>query len=218
MSAGVIKMVMAMRHGCAAAHPARGRADLACGLVGGRGGAADGGRRVGSGAGAPASCGASPRSACRGTNAHVDPGGRRPRMRCRVRWWCLVRGRCRVRRWCRGWCRRGVRRVCGRRRGGWRACGGGCGSGGCGLGPCWRRGRCWSTVRWCGRDRGGAGLPGLEAAGRRVAAAHAVVGRVRRVRRPGSVFVFPGQGAQWVGMGRESVGLVSGVRRAVGGV
>ncbi|WP_375765195.1 SDR family NAD(P)-dependent oxidoreductase [Archangium gephyra] len=46
-------------------------------------------------------------------------------------------------------------------------------------------------------------LKGLEAVAERKTAPGVVQGRARADRSPRSVFIFPGQGSQWVGMGRE---------------
>ena len=82
----------------------------------------------------------------------------------------------------------------------------------------WRRpGRCSSTGRWSpapDRDELAAGLAALAAgepaAGVVTGAAPAGAGRV--------VFVFPGQGGQWAGMGRELAAASPGVRGPAGRV
>ena len=71
-----------------------------------------------------------------------------------------------------------------------------------------------------GRRRGSrtSWWPGLAAVAAGEPVAGVVTGSVPAGGAGRVVFVFPGQGAQWAGMGRESGGVVSGVRGAVGGV
>ena len=210
--AGVIKMVQAMRHGVL---PATLHVDVPSPHVDWSAGAVsvvDRGAGL-AGRGRPRRAGVSS-FGISGTNAHVileqAPAVPRPVSRRAVGQRRIGVGGCR---WCRGWSRVNRWRRWRRRRAG------------CWL--VWRPTRGWMSVMWgcrwrgrsvfehravvVGADRDGlmAGLAGL-AAGE--PGAGVVMGRARSVGK--TVLVFPGQGSQWMGMGRRVVGCLTGVRRA----
>ena len=216
--AGVIKMVLALRHELLPPHAARGRAVAARGLVGGSGAAADragalaraaGGRagpgcpRSGSAAPTPTSSWKKPRPVT--ARSRRGQSGRRR---------CSAAGVGR-RGWCRGGPRQGVRRR----------------PGGCGVR--WRRARAWvrRDVGWSlattrsvfehravviGRDREELAA-GLAAVAAGEPAAGVVTGPATAGAGQGGVRV-PGAGRAVGGDGPGAGGVVPGVRGAAGRV